>query len=267
MSVVTKTVGQLEYLVAEGISVPHCFTTRLGGVSKGHLASLNLGVRRGDDPENVAENFRILGKAVGFSLEDLVSTRQTHSDIVWQVGSAQRGTALTLGSSPECDALITNEPETGLVIYTADCTPILLHDPVTGAVGAAHAGWRGTAAAIGAKTAMEMCRAYGCDPANIRAAIGPNIGFCHFETDADVPEAMLRAFGEEVRPFIRPQGDKYYVNLKEINALSLRRIGVQHIEISGECTMCQPHRYWSHRITGPNRGSQGAVIVCKEVSK
>ena len=265
MAITTTKIGTLEYLTAEGIAVPHCFTTRLGGVSTGHLASLNLGVRRGDDPENVAENFRILGAAVGFSLEDLVSTRQTHSDIVWQVGRAQRGTAITLGSSPECDALITNEPDTGLVIYTADCTPILLWDPVTGAVGAAHAGWRGTAAAIGAKTAMAMADAYGCDPANIRAAIGPNIGPCHFETHADVPEAMLSAFGEDAGPFIRPQGEKYYVNLKEINALSLRRIGVKHIEISTECTMCRPDRYWSHRITGPARGSQGAVILCKEV--
>lgn len=267
MAVITKKQGSLEYLVAEGITVPHCFTTRLGGVSKGHLASMNIGIRRGDDPENVAENFRILGEAIGFSLADLVSTRQTHSDIVWQVGRAQRGTAITLNSSPECDALITNEPGTGLVIYTADCTPILLHDPVTGAVGAAHAGWRGTAAAIGAKTVQAMCDAYGCDPANIHAAIGPNIGPCHFETDADVPQAMLDAFGEEVQPFIRPVGKKYYVNLKEINALTLRRIGVCRIEISDQCTMCQPDRFWSHRITGPQRGSQGAIILCKEGNK
>ena len=267
MSVITVKKNSLEYLVAEGISVPHCFTTRLGGVSKGHLASLNLGVRRGDDPENVAENFRILGNAVGFSLEDLVSTRQVHSDIVWQVGRAQRGTAITLGSSPECDALITNEPGTGLVIYTADCTPILLHDPVTGAVGAAHAGWKGTAAAIAEKTVNAMVAAFGCDPVNIRAAIGPNIGYCHFETDRDVPDAMRAAYGDAAEPFIRPAGEKYYVNLKEINALALRRAGVRHIEISDQCTMCQPDRFWSHRVTRGLRGSQGAVILCKEGSR
>lgn len=267
MSIQTIIRGELEYEVAQGIPVPHCFTTRLGGVSKDHLASMNIGIRRGDDPANVAENFRILGRAVGFSLEDLVSTRQTHSDIIWQVGRAQRGTAITLGSSPECDALITNEPGTGLVIYTADCTPILLYDPVTGAVGAAHAGWRGTAADIGGKTVRAMVAAYGCDPANIRAAIGPNIGFCHFETDADVPNALRAAFGEAVNPFIRTAGDKYYVNLKEINALALRRSGVRQVEISQSCTMCRPDRFWSHRITGSLRGSQGAIILCKEGSK
>ena len=264
MSVITKKQGQLEYLVAEDIHVPHCFTTRLGGVSTGYLASLNLGLRRGDDPENVAENFRILGQAVGFSPEDLVSTRQTHSDIVLAVGHAQRGSALVEGASPESDALITNDPGTALVVFTADCTPILLWDPVTGAVGAVHAGWRGTAAAIGEKTVAAMVRNYGCRPEDIRAAIGPNIGWCHFETDADVPQAMRRTCGDAADAWIRKSGDKYYVDLKQINALILRRAGVTHIEISQHCTMCQPDRFWSHRVTGGHRGAQGAVIVCKE---
>ena len=264
MAIVTIKKDTLEYEIAQGITVPHCFTTRLGGVSKDHLASLNLGIRRGDDPANVAENFRILGDAVGFSTEDLVGTRQVHSDIVWQVGRAQRGTALTLDSSPECDALITNEPGTGLVIYTADCTPILLHDPVTGAVGAVHAGWKGTAAAIGEKTVQAMVAAYGCNPADIHAAIGPNIGFCHFETDRDVPDALIVTYGQAAEAYIRPRGVKYYVNLKEINALSLRRAGVRHIEISDSCTMCRPDRFWSHRVTRGIRGTQGAIILCKE---
>ena len=267
MSIITKKHGQLEYLVDEDIPVPHCFTTRLGGVSTGHLSSLNLGIHRGDDPENVAENFRILGKAVGFSLDDLVSSRQTHSDIVLTVGRAQRGTALIEGASEESDALITNEPGTALVVFTADCTPILLHDPVTGAVGAVHAGWKGTAAAIAEKTVNKMVADFGCDPANIYAAIGPNIGFCHFETDSDVPEAMIHTYGDPAKSFIRPVGKKFYVNLKEMNALALRRAGVRNISISDLCTMCQPDRFWSHRVTRGQRGSQGAIILCKEGNK
>jgi copper oxidase (laccase) domain-containing protein len=112
-----------------------------------------------------------------------------------------------------------------------------------------------------------MVSAYGCNPQDIRAAIGPNIGFCCFETDSDVPEALLAAYGQEAAELIRPEGDKYYVNLKEINALSLRRAGVKHIEISTDCTVCQCHRFWSHRATKGLRGSQGAVIVCKEGRK
>ena len=152
-----------------------------------------------------------------------------------------------------------------LYVSTADCTPILLWDSETGAVGAAHAGWRGTVSAIGAKTVEAMAREFGTKPENIRAAIGPNIGICHFETDADVPEAILEAFGQEAKPFIQPKGEKYYVNLKEVNALVLRRAGVTHIEISDECTMCHPERFWSHRVTLGKRGAQGGIIVCKEV--
>ncbi len=263
MTLKTIQNGTLEYLVAPGITAPHAFTTRFGGVSTGALASMNLAIKLDETDENVTRNFEILGDALGFSVSDLVLTRQTHTDIVRTVGRADCKGCFHRGY-PECDALVTNEKGVALTIFTADCTPILFHDPVTGAVGAAHAGWRGTAAAIAAKTVQAMCRDFGCKAENIRAAIGPNIGFCHFETDRDVPDAMVAAFGEAVQPFIRKAGQKYYVNLKEINALVLRRAGVRHIDISGDCTMCQPHRFWSHRITGGNRGSQGAIILCKE---
>ena len=264
MSVITKKQGQLEYLVAEGISVPHCFTTRRGGVSEGMFDSLNIGYNRGDSHENVEANYRILATAMGCTLDDLVLTRQTHTDIVRVAHREEAGKSLDNRDWPECDGFVTNEAGVALVIFTADCTPILFHDPVTGAVGAAHAGWRGTAAGIAAKTVEAMVREFGCKPEDIRAAIGPNIGFCCFETDRDVPDAMLEALGEEAKPYIRPSGDKYYVNLKEINALWLRKAGVTHIEISDACTVCQSDVYWSHRVTRGQRGSQGAIIVCKE---
>lgn len=266
MSIKSVKKDNLEYLTAEGIRVPHCFTTRSGGVSTGVLSSMNLAIRLDEQEENVLENYRILGSALGFSLSDLVMTRQTHSDFVRVVDRSDcRGCFHR--DYPECDALVTNTPGIALVVFTADCTPILLHDPMTGAVGAVHAGWRGTAADIAGKTVQAMEDAFGCDPKNIRAAIGPNIGKCCFETGPDVPEAMLAAFGKDVEGSIRPAGSKYYVNLKEINALALCRRGVTHIEISPDCTMCQPQRFWSHRYTQGSRGSQGAVIVCKEVGK
>ena len=265
MSVIPVKIGNLEYSYAEGIGAPHCFTTRLGGVSTGIFDSLNLNFSRGDDPEKVVENFRRIGEVLGFTPEDVVNARQTHSDIVVRVDERNRGNLAVTGASPECDALITNTPGMALYVSTADCTPILLWDSETGAVGAAHAGWRGTVSAIGARTVEAMGREFGTKPENIRAAIGPNIGICHFETDADVPEAILEAFGQEARPFIQRKGDKYYVNLKEVNALVLRRAGVTHIEISDECTMCHPERFWSHRVTLGKRGAQGGIIVCKEV--
>ncbi|MBQ8815625.1 MAG: peptidoglycan editing factor PgeF [Lachnospiraceae bacterium] len=262
MAVFANHFGSLEYLTAEGILVPHCFTTRYGGVSTGHFDSMNLGQGRGDSEDNVNKNFHILAGALGVSWESLVLTRQTHSNIVRVVTKADHA-GLDHRGYPECDALITQDPGTGLVIFTADCTPVLLWDPVTGAVGAAHAGWRGTADGIAAKTVDAMVENFGCRPKDICAAIGPNIGACCFQTDADVPEAMIKAFGSEVERFVRFDGEKYYSDLKAINALALRRAGVKQIELSTDCTMCQHDRFWSHRYTRGVRGSQGALIVCR----
>ena len=262
MPITIQRSGELIYLTAEGITVPHCFTTRQGGVSEGYLASLNIGNHRGDSPENVAENYRRLGAAVGFDPERLVLTRQIHSDIV-RVVTAADCAGLDHREYPECDALVTNEPGVGLTVFTADCTPILLHDPVTGAVGAAHAGWRCTALDIAGKTVAAMVEAFGCNPADIRGAVGPNIGACCFETDRDVPDAMYALLGDEAGGYIRPAGNKFYVNLKGINARLLVRAGVRHIDMSSHCTACDSGLFWSHRKVGNRRGSQGAIIVCK----
>ena len=259
----TKKNGTLEYLVSDEIAVPHGFTTRLGGVSTGVLESLNIGMHRGDAPGNVEENYRRLGQAMGFDPACLVLTRQTHSDIVRLVTEGDRA-GLDHGAYPECDALVTGTPGVGLVVFTADCTPILLHDPVTGAVGAAHAGWRSTAAGIAEKTVQAMVAHFGCDPANIRAAIGPHIAACCFQTDSDVPEAMRKAIGAAAEAFIEARGDKFHVDLKGINAHFLRRAGVRQIDISTDCTACRCDRYWSHRVTRGARGSQGAIIICGE---
>lgn len=264
MSFIPVIQGDLTYLTAPNIAASHCFTTRLGGVSKGYLASMNIGGHRGDDPAAVEENFHILGNALGFSPKQLVLTRQTHSDIVRAVTAADAGKGLDHDAYPECDALITATPGVALVVFTADCTPVLLHDPITGAVGAVHAGWRGTAAGIVAKTVSAMVSAYGCDPKNMHAAIGPNIGPCCFETDEDVPNAIVAALGDAALPHIRKADSKHYVNLKEINALWLRQAGVANISVSSLCTACRQDLFWSHRRTGNLRGSQGAVILCKE---
>jgi YfiH family protein len=263
MALNTVIQGKLEYLAAQNICVPHCFTTRRGGVSSGIFDSLNIALHGGDSEENVAKNLEILSKAIGFDLNKLVLTRQIHSDIVRVVTHTDH-IGIDHHAYPNCDALVTNTPGTALMVYTADCTPILLHDPVTGAVGAAHAGWRGTAANIAGKTVQAMVDAFGCKPENIHAAIGPNIGQCCFETDSEVPEAMIEALGRSAVIHIRHKKNKYYVNLKAINAQFLRNAGVAHIELSCSCTKCQNQRFWSHRITGAARGSQGAIIVCKE---
>ena len=259
--------GKLEYEVSGLITAPHCFSTRLGGVSTGAFSSLNLGLQRGDDLANVVENYRILGAVVGFSPEQTVFTRQTHTDIVRVVDKTNAGEGLFREVEPECDALVTNVPGLALCVFTADCTPILLHDPVTGAVGAAHAGWRGTVAGIAAKTVEAMVREYGAKPGDIRAAIGPNIGGCCFETGTDVPEALRGILGQEAEAFIRPKGEKYLVDLKGANQKILEHAGVTQVELSDSCTYCRPDRFWSHRRVGTDRGSLAAIIVCTKGEK
>ena len=134
--ITTQKKGTLEYLTAENIPVPHGFTTRYGGVSTGSQASLNLAFGRGDSMENVEENLRRLGQAMGFDPEKLVMTRQIHSDIV-RVVTDKDCAGFCHRDYPECDALVTATPGVSLLVFTADCTPLLFFDPVTGAVGAA----------------------------------------------------------------------------------------------------------------------------------
>lgn len=262
MSFHTIQLGSLEYSVADSLEgAVHCFSTRFGGVSTGDLASLNLGVHRGDDHENVVKNYEILGAAVGFAPEQTVFTRQRHTDVIRVVDGSHCGEGLYRDVPAVCDGQITNTPGVALVTFSADCTPILLYDPVQRAIGAVHAGWRGTAQGIAAKAVEAMVREFGCDPADIQAAIGPCIGKCCFETDWDVPQAMLDALGPKALTGITQKGEKYYVDNKFCNTLWLQRAGIGGLDISPDCTRCRPDRYWSNRAMGDRRGSLAGVIM------
>ncbi|MEA4965117.1 MAG: peptidoglycan editing factor PgeF [Oscillospiraceae bacterium] len=264
MSFELRRNGALEYLVSTRIETPHCFSTRLGGVSEGYLASLNLGVHRGDTRENCLRNYQILGETVGFRPEDTVFARQIHSDIVARVGAEDRGRGLDDSLHDIArDGMVTNESSVALTVFSADCTPILLWDPVRRAVGAVHSGWRGTAAGIVKKAVEKMTAEFGTDPAALRAAIGPCIGPCCFETHREVPDAMFEALGDAAKPAIRDTDEpgKFCVDLKLLNETWLRLAGVTQIDVSKDCTACQPDRFWSHRRAGDRRGSLAAVIL------
>ena len=245
-------------------AIVHGFSTRLGGVSPAPWDSLNLDDRRGDDLANVQENFRRLCAALDVDVQRIVLSRQVHRDDVRTVTADDCGKGLwRMQDYDSADALITDVPHIPLVVLSADCNVILLHDPVRRAIGAAHAGWRGTALGIAAKAVRAMADAYGCDPSDIRAAVGPAIGQCCFETDGDVPAALRDALGAQVEPFISWNGRKYHIDLKSVNALWLQRAGVRSIDICPDCTYCLPDLYWSHRRTGLSRGEQAAVICLK----
>ena len=270
MSFTEHNLNGLIYDTADGMSavggVRHAFTTRLGGVSPAPYDSLNFFEQNGDAWENVAQNYRLLGEAAGLAMSRAVGNRQVHGDAVRIIRSEDAGRLRWEERPYDADALITNEPNLPLVAYSADCCTILLCDGVRRCVGAVHAGWKGTALGVAMKAASAMADAYGSDPADIHAAIGPSIGACCFETDADVPDAVRASLGADAEPFIERRGEKYRVDLKRINRLWLLRAGLEphNIEIHPDCTACRLDRYWSHRRLGARRGGQIAVIALED---
>ena len=242
----------------------HGFSTRLGGVSPAPMDSLNLGANRGDDPVNVRENFVRFCAAAGTDPNALVKNHQIHSDIIRPVGRADVMEHPEAPGSFEADGLVTNESGVCLTIFSGDCIPILLYDPVRRCIAAAHAGWRGTALGIAARAVEAMVRDYGCQAGNILAAIGPGIGPCCFETHGDVPAGLRSGLGEDAAPFIRPlsKPGKFSVDLKGANARFLLRAGLspEHIAICPACTACNLDTFWSHRVQGNQRGSMAAMI-------
>ena len=267
MEFLENTVNGVCYGYSEGMAaaggVVHGFSTRQGGVSQGIYASLNLGFLRGDERENVVENYRRFCTAIGADVDSLVLSNQVHSDVVRVCTSADRGKGFDRPGDYEADGLMTDVPGLGLVVFAADCLPVLLYDPVRQAVAAVHAGWRGTALGIVGRAVEQMGACYGSRPEDILAAIGPGISRCCFETHEDVPNAMTEALGAGALRFIEvlPNG-KFHVDLKGLNALRLERAGVlgAHIAVSPDCTVCLSDKYWSHRVTRGERGSQAALI-------
>ena len=243
-------------------SLRHGFSTRKGGVSLPPWDSLNLGVGRGDDPAAVLENYRRFCAVLDIPTKRVILSKQIHETTVRVCTSADAGKGLFSSRDYTADALITNEPDLPLVVFSADCGIILLHDPVQHTIGAVHAGWRGCAAGILEKTVQTMKTAYGSRPENIRAAIGPCIGQCCFETDRDVPEAMLATLGNDAVPYLEQRGPKWHVDLAGLNRQWLLHAGLSpdHMDTCGICSACHPELLWSHRKMGDARGAQIAVI-------
>ncbi|MGX8699390.1 MAG: peptidoglycan editing factor PgeF [bacterium] len=248
----------VRWSASEVLPVRHGFLTRLGGVSEGIYASLNLRCASEDAPERVRENYRRVRAA--FGAEKLVFSHQIHETTVRLVTGADVREPYA-PAAWDADGLITTEPGLALVIFTADCVPILLCDPVEGIVAAVHAGWRGTAGDICGR-AVEAFAHLGSRPENLRAAIGPSIDYAHFETGPEVREAILRELTED-SAWVRPSEREghFYVNLSEVNRRLLARRGVGKIALSPDSTFTRPELYWSHRYTNGRRGVQGNVIV------
>lgn len=234
----------------------HAFSTRAGGVSTGPFASLNLGTAVGDDPAHVLENHRRLADAVGYDPERLHQCAQVHGGVA-HAPAPEAPPADTL--RVEADALVARAPGVAVAIRVADCVPVLLADPATGHVAAAHAGWRGVVAGV-VGAALDALGSR--DPGALVAVIGPSIGPCCFEVGDAVAAEIAAATDASV--VARRAGDKPRVDLWRAVEAQLRGRGVTRVEAVGRCTACDPAGFFSYRRDGGRSGRMVGVIVAKE---
>ena len=266
--------GKIKYLTFESLDKLGCvtdvFTTREGGVSTGYHSSMNLAFTNGDEPERVEENYRLIAPVIGVGVDHIVRTHQTHTtnvvrvtgDMVYDDG------CLHDQGYTDVDGLITDIPGIALATFYADCVPLYFVDPVRRAIGLSHSGWRGTVAGMAGVTVRAMSEAFGSDPADIYAAIGPSISKANYEVSEEVAQEFVRVFGEESDRICEAgvKHGKYQLDLWEANRIMMIRAGISedHIELSGLCTYDHSDMLFSHRASGGKRGNMAAFLVLKE---
>lgn len=245
--------------------VVHGFSTRLGGVSKDHLFSMNLSFSRGDLEKNVRENYRRIGDAIGFRTEDLVFSDQTHTTNVRRVTEEDRGKGFDrVRDYTDVDGLITNVPGLMLTTFYADCVPLFFVDPVKKAIGLSHSGWRGTVGKMGKATVEAMAKEFGSRPEDIIAAIGPSICQECYEVSQDVIEAFQKNFDQKYWDilFYKKENGKYQLDLWKANEIVLAEAGIpkENTWVTDICTCCNPDILYSHRASGGKRGNLAAFL-------
>jgi YfiH family protein len=243
--------------------VTHAVFTRQGGVSPEPWASLNLGGTVGDDPARVAQNREQAFLTVGRNSATMFD--------VWQVHSAE----VVIADAPrkpntphqQADAIITDRPAVTLIMRFADCVPILLYDPIRHATGIIHSGWPGTVKRV-ARAAVEAMRdAYGTQPYNLIAAIGPSIGSHHYEIGPDVELQVRNAFGVNAAVLLPSTNGGVQFDLWAANRLILEECGVRKIELAGLCTACHLEDWYSHRGDKGRTGRFGVLIGLNDIRR
>ncbi len=263
MAFFEEKLGDRIYLKSDFLnekSVIHAFTSSKGGVSKGLIEGFNLGFNTKDLKSSVLENYRLLSYDLGFDLNRTVISKQTHTDNIRIVTEDDAGKGVTRESDIEdTDGLITDVKNIPLVVFSADCTPVLLYDDNKKVVAAIHAGWRGTVKKIAGKAVKLMKEHFNCKPENIYALIGPSIGSCCFEFGNEAKEI----FDDK---YLTPKDDKYMVDIWSYNKDQLLLEGVpeKNIDLSSVCTVCNSDKYFSYRTHKEKTGRQAALILLKD---
>jgi polyphenol oxidase len=231
---------------------PHGYTTRTGGVSAPPQDALNLGGLVGDDPARVAENWRRLERATGLGF---ARVKQVHGARVLRASTPGEPTE-------EADVVLSSAAGVAACVSVADCVPVLVADPETGAVAAVHAGWRGTLAGAAAAAVAALARDGSTPPSRFLAAIGPSIGPCCYEVSEELAARFRAELGSTVTPGAGSRGAPH-LDLWASNAGVLARAGVspERIEVLGRCTSCEGELFFSHRRDAGRTGRQVAFIA------
>ena len=249
--------------------VRHLFSTRMGGVSRGIYSSMNLSFSRGDNKENVDENFRRIAQVLDSTPEHIVCSRQTHTTNVRKVTEEDLGKGVVRETDyDDVDGLITNVPGIILATFYADCVPLYFVDVKNKAIGLSHSGWRGTVNRMGQVTLQAMKRAYGTEPSDVMAAIGPSICQDCYEVGEEVADAFRKSFPNEWEYLIikgKEEG-KYQLDLQETNRRILLAAGVlpENIAVTDICTCCNSELLFSHRGSNGKRGNLGAFLELRK---
>ena len=254
----------LTYDIFDGLPVTCVISTRLGGVSRGYLGSMNMSTTRGDDPECVRENHRRFAEAAGYDVSRLVMSDQIHETQVLRVnaedahfGVPQKG----------IDALMTNVSKLPLMTFYADCVPLMFFDAAHKAIAMAHSGWKGTVAQIGRVCLERMKEEYGTEPEDVFAAIGPSICQQCYEVDEPLLTAFRQSFPGKADDWFEKAAKEghYLLDLAGACRCTLREAGVlpERIAMPDLCTCCNPEFLFSHRASGGKRGNLSVVMYLK----
>ncbi|NLP34705.1 MAG: peptidoglycan editing factor PgeF [Clostridiales bacterium] len=251
--------------------IQHGFSTRLGGVSSGNFATMNLGsdaVPDGDTTENIKENFCRIANCIGFDPQSIVVSKQVHKTNILRVDDKDRGKGIWKERDyDEIDGLITNTPNVTLVTKYADCVPLFFVDTKMKTIGLTHSGWRGTVMKIGKITVDRMQEEFGSNPEDIIAVIGPSICKDCYEIGHEVATEFQKVFSQnELNDILYDKGNgKYLCDLWAANRSVLSEAGLrkENIHTSQVCTACNSDLLFSHRKTGGKRGSLAAFLALK----
>jgi YfiH family protein len=242
----------------------HGISTRLHGYSDHPFNSLNLGLHTGDIRETVLRNRYLFANAVGINPEAVVTAQQVHEDTITVVTASDKGLGAKDYSKAysSTDALITAETGVPLMLFFADCVPVLFFDPVRRIIAISHAGWKGTVARIAAKTLTKLQAEFAVNPRDCLIGIGPSIGQCCYEVDETVIDRLRQEFSDTWSDFVSPKKNRWQLNLWEVNRRQLLDVGANedNIVVSGICTSCNTQLYYSHRAEHGATGRLGAVV-------